>query len=128
MPQDKPLSGARILIAEDNAIQAFDLKTSLEKAGAEVIGPAGTLAQALALAESAPLTCAVLDIILRRESVFPAAQLLKERGMPMIYLTGSSDLASLRRNWPQAQIVTKPASVELLVQAICRSKPCQRQT
>ncbi len=128
MPQDKPLSGARILIAEDNAIQAFDLKTSLEKAGAEVIGPARTVAEALALAESASLTCAVLDLILRGEPVFPAARLLRERGISIIYLTGRSDLAGLHSDWPQAQIITKPASIEFLVQAICRSQSGKGQT
>src|SRR5271165_1970633 len=76
--QDQPLQGTRILIAEDDPLLALDTKCLLEDAGADVVGPAGTLADTLALARSASLSCAVLDINLRREFVFPAAEVLKE--------------------------------------------------
>ncbi len=66
--QDQPLQGARILVAEDDAILAYDMEDLLRNAGADVVGPARMLADALALARSASLSCAVLDVNLR--SVF----------------------------------------------------------
>jgi len=118
MANERPLRGARILLAEDNAVQAFDLKALLEGAGAEIVGPARTVAEVLALAASASLTCAVLDVILRREQVFPAVQMLRQRGAAIIFYTGSSDAHSLGREWPAAHIIMKPASAELLIEAV----------
>ncbi len=117
--RDRPLLGARILIAEDDAIIAFDVESLLRNAGAEVLGPAATLANTLALARSASLTCAVLDVNLRREFTFPAAQVLKERGVRLIFHTAYSDPEGLRRNWPDAQVLTKPTPAKLLVRALC---------
>ncbi len=114
----QPLKSARILLAEDNAIQAFDLKALLEDAGAKVVGPAAAVAEVFALAASAPLTCAVLDVILHRELVYPAARMLRERGVPLIFYTGSCDAYRRGRDWPDAHIIMKPASSELLIQAI----------
>ena len=57
----------RILIVEDEALIAWMLADSLEGAGHEVVGPAATMAEALALCEAAapPPELAVLDINLR---------------------------------------------------------------
>jgi DNA-binding response OmpR family regulator len=71
MPQHQPLRGSRILIAEDDAVQAFDLKMLFEANGAQVVGPARTLMSALALANAAGPTCAVLDIVLGHETRVP---------------------------------------------------------
>jgi hypothetical protein len=47
---DKPLHGSRILVAEDDVLIAFEIVTTLRVAGAEVLGPALSLARALELA------------------------------------------------------------------------------
>ncbi len=116
--QDRPLIGARILVAEDNALQAFDLMTLLKDAGAEIVGPAKTVADVLALAGTEALCCALLDVYLRREPVFPAAKALRERGVRLVFYTGGADLDSLRREWPDARIISKPASPDLLLNTI----------
>ena len=86
--QPRPLHGARILVAEDDAILAYDLQNLLRDAGAVILGPARTLADTLAFARSAELSCAVLDVNLRGEVVFPAARVLKERGVSIVFHTG----------------------------------------
>ncbi len=122
-----PLKGARILIAEDDAILALDLMTELQAAGAEVLGPARTLAQVLALAAAQALTCAVLDVNLRSETSFPAARLLQERRIGIVFYTGYDGLDALRRDWPDAQVLSKPASPELLLQTV-RAACCSNCT
>ncbi len=124
MPKDTPLAGARILLAEDNAIQAFDLTLFLQDAGAEVIGPAKTVGGALDLTKTANLTCAVLDVILGREFVFPVARVLRKNGTPIIFYTGTF-LEGISRDWPGAQVVAKPAPNEVLLQAIRAACPVQ---
>lgn len=117
MLKDTPLAGARVLVAEDNAIQAFDLRLLLLNAGVEVIGPAKTVAEVLTVAKTANLNCALLDVVLRHEYVFPAARALSKQGIPIIFYTGAF-LESIKRDWPTAQVVAKPAPAELLLQAI----------
>jgi len=108
------LIGARILVAEDNAVLAFDLMTLLRDAGADVVGPAKTVADVLALAGTAAPSCAVLDVYLRGEPVFPAAKALKERGVRLVFYTGAADLDGLRREWPDARIISKSLSMKFM--------------
>ncbi len=66
----------------------------------------------------APLTCAVLDVNLGCELVFPAARVLEERCISTIFCTGYSDLHGLQRDWPDAQVLAKPVSPQTLIRAI----------
>lgn len=118
---DQPLQGARILIAEDDAILAFDLGIVLQKAGAEILGPTLTLSHALSLAQTTPMSAAVLDVSLRNEEVFPAAQALQGRGVGIVFYTGYAAVDQLRRDWPDAQVLTKPTPARVLVEAVRRA-------
>jgi DNA-binding response OmpR family regulator len=116
--EDRPLEGARILVAEDDAILAFDLGITLQKAGAKILGPALTLAHTLSLAQTSPLSAAVLDVSLRDAEVFPAAHALRERGVGIVFYTGYAAVEALRRDWPGAQVLTKPTPARILIQAV----------
>ncbi len=115
---DKPLQGARILIAEDDAILAFDLMWCLRNAGAETLGPATSLKRAIALAEAELLSCGVLDVSLRHELVFPAAQVLRDRCIGIVFYTGYADTDGLKREWPDAKVLAKPSPFKLLIQSV----------
>ena len=82
-------SGQRVLVVEDELLISIDLADSLRQHGAAIVGPAATLREALALAgaKEAP-DCAVLDLRLSGEMVFPVADALAERGVPFVFLTG----------------------------------------
>ena len=118
---DQPLQGTRILVAEDDAILAFDLGITLQKAGSKILGPTLTLAHTLSLAQTATMSAAVLDVSLRDEEVFPAALELKERGVGIVFYTGYAAVDQLRRDWPDAQVLTKPTPARLLVEAVRRA-------
>ena len=61
----------------------------LREAGAEVIGPAESLPQAMRLAQGCDgLDCGLLDIDLQGVAVFPLAVELKAAGIRMLFLTG----------------------------------------
>jgi len=115
---EKPLAGARVLVAEDDPILAFDTMSFLRAAGAETFGPAINLKRALALAGIEPLTCGVLDVSLRHEFVFPAAQVLRDRCVGIVFYTGYADPDGLRRDWPGAHVLTKPAPPGLLMRTV----------
>lgn len=83
------LSGLTILVAEDEFFVAEDLVHALEERGARVIGPAASVAHACDLiAGTAVLDCAVLDINLRGEMIFPVADALRVRRVPFVFATG----------------------------------------
>lgn len=84
----------RILVAEDEYMIADEFCAELAEAGAVVIGPVATIQGALELIASEPeIDGAVLDINLGGEMIFPAAELLMERGVPIVFATGYDAIA-----------------------------------
>ena len=86
------LGGKRVLVAEDEAIVAMLVEDELLEAGAEVVGPAGSVGDALQLIEAASrdggLSAAVLDIDLEGEAVTPVADMLAALDVPFLFATG----------------------------------------
>jgi DNA-binding response OmpR family regulator len=112
------LSGARILVVEDEAFIAFDLQATLTDAGAEVIGPTLTLAEAFALAGRENLSAAILDVRLGRDTIEPVARQLAARGIPFLFYSGQVETDTIRSEWPQCKVISKPATVRTLVRAV----------
>lgn len=90
-PREQPLKGLRILLVEDTAIVAQTLKRALAQEGCELAEHCDSLSAALAAATSdTHYAGALLDVNLRGDLVFPAAERLQNRGVPIIFLTGYS--------------------------------------
>ncbi|WP_294394006.1 response regulator [uncultured Sphingomonas sp.] len=78
-----------VLVVEDEYYVADDLRRELVKAGATVIGPAPSVERAMALIGSADrIDVAILDINLNGDMIFPVADLLRTRGVPIVFATG----------------------------------------
>ena len=78
-----------VLVVEDEYLLASALEVVLKTAGARVVGPAARVSTALELiASGEPLDCALLDIRLDGEPVFPVAEALLARGVRFAFLTG----------------------------------------
>ena len=120
------LLGKRILVAEDQALICMDLCSLLEGAGAEVVGPAWSVEKAQELAAQPAISCGVLDILLRDGPVFPAAEILKQNGIGIVFLTAQQSDVMLARDWSGAQVVAKPAAPDAILKAvaIASSRPC----
>ena len=112
------LSGRTILLVEDEALIAMDLEMTLEDAGAEVVGPVTSLEDAVAQAGTGAFDAAILDIDLRGEDVFPAAEALQGRGVPFVFHSGHGARAELLARFPDAGLIEKPASPEAVVAAL----------
>lgn len=84
------LAGRRILIVEDEYLIAMDLALGLGDLGADIVGPAGSVAEALELIDSVgtELDGAVLDVNLRDERVYPVAEALLALGVRFIFASG----------------------------------------
>ena len=83
------LEGRRILLVEDEYFIVQDLARAFTAAGAVVVGPSATIADALRqIAATQKLDGAVLDINLQGEMVYPVADALATRGVPFVFTTG----------------------------------------
>ena len=112
------LANARILILEDEAIPALDLATAVQMAGGVVIGPAGTIAAALALLDEQEVSAAILDANLPDGELTPVAIRLLERRIPIIVHSGVGAPQELRQRYPHVPVYVKPTGSDRLVDAI----------
>jgi PAS domain S-box-containing protein len=110
------LGGARVLIVEDAVLLALELETGLSEAGAQVIGPAYELEEAMGLLDQ-PIDAAVLDANLNGRSVIPVAQVLAERGVPFVFATGYGEAGGPPTGF-DAPIIRKPYDVTQVAAAV----------
>lgn len=109
------LSGMNILIVEDDFFVAEDLACTLAEEGAAIIGPVGSVAEALdTITRCDALDRAVLDVTLRRETVYPVADLLRRRHVPFVFLTGY-DKSSLSERFAEEPMMNKPLDPARLI-------------
>jgi DNA-binding response OmpR family regulator len=78
----------RILVVEDEPLIALEVHDVLADAGFEVIGPAATAREGLALISAGPIDAAVLDVNLGRETSEAVARELSARGVPFLAVSG----------------------------------------
>jgi ActR/RegA family two-component response regulator len=123
-PDTTRLQGRRLLVVEDDYFIAAELARSLERMGAEVVGPAGSVADALGLIESGehPFDGAVLDIHLGDERVYPVADALAARRVPFVFLTGY-DAVVIPEAYADATRCEKPVDTALLMRVLDEAKP-----
>lgn len=119
MPE-RSLRDCRVLVAEDEYMLADDLRLELEEVGAIVLGPVGALAEALAVIAAEPhIDGAILDVNLAGEAVYPAADALIARGVPIVFTTGY-DRSILPDRFGGVVRCQKPINIRRVTAAIGR--------
>lgn len=108
-----PLNGTRVLIVEDEYYLADDLSRALVQAGAEIVGPVGTLAEANLKVGEGDFDCAVVDMNLRGNLAFPIVEQLQAAHVPFIVATGynQSSLPNALRDVPRIEKPFSPHQV-----------------
>lgn len=107
----------RVLIVEDDAVQAVDMEFAFEDAGYEVVGPVNTVSGALDLIERHRPTMAALDVQLRRETTVPVAQAMRAAGGRIVFVTAGPREDALDAV-PDAQVMRKPCDPRRVVAAL----------
>ena len=112
-PED--LHRLRILVVEDEVLVAADLAEALKARGAEVIGPVGTLAEAMRALANHWIDWAVLDVNLGGEMSFELADRLESAGIPYVLATAyrADQLPERFRGKPRLE---KPYKLEVLAE------------
>lgn len=111
------LSGARILVVEDEPFIAFDLKMAIEDSGACAIGPAATVAEALDLIAHEMPDGAILDVNLPDGTIGPVLDALAARAGVVVH-TGVGLPPDVRAAHPTVRVFTKPTEPTILLRHI----------
>ena len=113
-----PLAGVRVFVAEDEFLLALDLCDILARAGAEVLGPARSRAEAdTYVASQFKPDVALLDLNLGGESSSDIALQLKDRGIPVILTTGY-DAGDVPADLSAMPVCLKPISGAAVLRTI----------
>ena len=120
--QPDALRGRRILVVEDEYMVAADLARALEDRGVDVIGPVGSIEDALELLGAEDrIDGAVLDINLRGERAYPIADALRERKVPFIFATGY-DAWSIPAAYAEEPRIEKPVDTRALARLLSQGQ------
>ncbi|SDY92311.1 Response regulator receiver domain-containing protein [Citreimonas salinaria] len=102
------LNRRTVLLVEDDFLIAMDVAASLEEDGARVVGPAATVSVALDLiSQTESLDAAILDINLRGTTSYAIADVLRDRGVPIVFVTGY-DKSIVPDHYADVPICQKP--------------------
>lgn len=86
----REIRGTRVLIVEDQPIIALALADSLTEMGAVVAGAASSIGEALKLASTIEADVAVLDLWLGDALAYPVGDILHQRGIPFVVISGAA--------------------------------------
>ena len=112
------LNHCRILVVEDEYLLADELRRKLEGVGAVVLGPVGTVNDAMAMINSEiHIDGAVVDVNLRGEMAYPAADLLLQRAIPFLFTTGY-DASALSPRFEGVPRCEKPLNMSKVAETI----------
>ena len=103
----RPLDGKRILVVEDEPLLAMDIAGQLEDAGATIVGPAATVASALAMIEQYRVDAAFLDANLDGCPVDDVATALADAKIAFVFMSGYGR-ESLPTAFRDASLLPKP--------------------
>lgn len=107
---------------------AEEIAEALAAAGAVPVGPVPTVGEALRLAAAETrIDCALLDVNLGHEAIWPAVDALMARGVPMVLATGY-DARALPPAYYHLPRCEKPTSGRRLVLALSRVLERQGQS
>lgn len=115
MPVRQPI---RVLIAEDEFLLADAIASWLECAGATVVGPLRSVERTLSRVRggAAEIDVAILDINLNGELVYPVADELAKRAVPVVFYTACD--IEVPERFSTAMMVSKSAGSNDLVNAV----------
>ncbi|RUO98011.1 HWE histidine kinase domain-containing protein [Hyphomicrobium sp.] len=114
-------TACRILLIEDEALIAMQLKLDLEAEGHTIVGPFAQLTEGLRAAAESNFDIALIDINLGADNSAPIAEILDRRMIPFAFTTGYSDLVFLPprlREYPHLKKPYNPADVKDLVKTL----------
>jgi CheY-like chemotaxis protein len=118
----EPAPERRILVIEDEALVAMLVEDALLDAGFAMIGPARSVAEAMASLDAERPDAVVLDLNLGGETSIGVADALITRGIPFVVATGygAAGLPESHRHVPVLPKPYDPADLTTILDRLCR--------
>ena len=116
----------RVLVVEDEALVAMLIEDMIHDSGDEMVGSACRLSDALVLAQETQADVALLDINLGGALAYPVADVLRQRGVPIVFTSGYGS-AGLSERFQDCPILDKPFdqhSLEHAIHTVVKSNAC----
>ncbi len=107
------LAAPRVLVVEDEYLIRMLLEDMLDELGYGVAAAVGSLAEAQEHASAANFSAAILDVNVDGQEIFPVADILAERGLPFVFVTGYGE-SSLPERFRGRPALQKPFQAERL--------------
>lgn len=112
------LFGLQVFVVEDEALTSIMLEDMLADFGCVVAGVAATVSQALSQVTGPDvIDAAILDVNLGGEKIFPVADILTDRSVPVVFSTGQGP-ADLAQRYPDSHLLQKPYEAEALAEVL----------
>lgn len=108
---------ARIMILEDDLLNAFLIEDTLKQAGHEIVGPAKTVPQALGLLEKGGVDAAILDLQINDELSYGVGSKLDELHIPWA-ITTAHPPSFVGPQFSHVAFLSKPFGVAALLDLI----------
>jgi len=104
-PWEVPMHKSRILILEDEALIAMDVRETLEREGFEVVGPFDRVMAAMVAVNAIKIDGAILDVAIGTEQAYEVAEALAAANIPFVWATAypRSELPPEYRSQPCLQ-------------------------
>ncbi len=126
MTEQQPLQGLRVMVVEDDYYLATDSCEWLEEAGAQIIGPAGTMDEVERLLAADRPDVVLLDINLGGGPAYELPRMLGGSHLPFLFATGY-DRAVIPPEFKNVPRLEKPYQPDTLIAAVraiaCSSQP-----
>jgi CheY-like chemotaxis protein len=120
------MTGARVLLVEDMALLLLDLEDLVTELGLRVAATASTIEDGIGCARTHELDVAILDVDLAGKRSTPIAEILADRGVPIVFVTGFAD-AELPQRFEQYPRLPKPFADSQLREALSAAGRMRRQ-
>jgi CheY-like chemotaxis protein len=96
-----------VLLVEDESMISMMVEEILTELGLRVVGPYGTISEALRAAKEIPLDAAILDINIGGEAAYPVVDLLVEKEVPVAFISGY-EAESVDARYAHIPLMKKP--------------------
>lgn len=108
---------ASVLLVEDEVLIRMMVTDMLEELGHRIAAEAGNLAEALALASSAVIDLAIIDVNLGSDNSEPVARALESRAIPFAFASGYAQ-GGMPEGFQSRPLLKKPFQMEQLARCI----------
>lgn len=112
------LEHRRVLVVEDEIFVALDVAATVEDAQGTVIGPVGTVKQAIDLINKQEVDAAILDVNLADGDLEPILDRLKSRNVFVVVHTGGGLPTHLAVRYPDVPVFRKPVPPYVLTRTL----------